>query len=358
MNNIENPHLNDIKFEVEKKYRRKGIVIAICSGMSYGLYSAFLTFGMSQGVWADWYGDNSLNLSVFVVTFVLGALGSAINDTCSAIWSIVIASIKGKIVDLKKCFFSKPGLIMALAALVGGPIASTAYVVALQMAGSIIIPITALCPAIGAILSRILFKQQLNFRIACGIGICIFASILIGSTAMSDSAPQNLLLGCLIAFIAALGWGIEGCIAGYGTVLIDYEIGITIRQTVSGITNLIVLVPLMCLISGDVSLAPKLTIMAVSSWPSMLFFIISGFCAVYAYSLWYKGNSMCGTALGMACNGMYSFWGPFFCWLVIGVFFKQDGWALQPIAWIAAIIMIIGIFLIAVNPITLFKGEK
>ena len=34
---------------------------------------------------------------------------------------------------------------MIVAALIGGPIAGTAYVVALQMAGPIVVPISALC---------------------------------------------------------------------------------------------------------------------------------------------------------------------------------------------------------------------
>lgn len=53
---------------------------------------------------------------------------------------------------------------MILAALVGGPIAVSAYVVALQMGGTLIVPIAALNCAVGAILGRIFFKQELNLR--------------------------------------------------------------------------------------------------------------------------------------------------------------------------------------------------
>jgi hypothetical protein len=111
----------------------------------------------------------------------------------------------------------------------------------------------------------------------------------------------------------------------------------------------------MAIIAGNVLLAPTLTATALTNGPSMMFFVVSGFFALFAFSLWYKGNSMCGTALGMACNGAYSFWGPFFCWIVLGVFLGQDGWALAPIAWAAAIVMVIGILLIAVNPLELLR---
>ena len=35
---------------------------------------------------------------------------------------------------------------------------------------------------------------------------------------------------------------------------------------------------------------------------------------------------------------------------MLGLFFKEDGWMLAPIAWIGAVVMFFGILLIAVNP--------
>lgn len=86
-------------------------------------------------------------------------MGSALNDTCSAIWCLIIAAMKGKLGDFFRTLRTKPGIVMICAALVGGPIASTCYVIGLQQAGSLAVPISALCPAIGAILARVLFKQ-------------------------------------------------------------------------------------------------------------------------------------------------------------------------------------------------------
>lgn len=346
------------KKKLSSQFFKKGVTVAILSGMCYGLYSAFITLGMSNGVWADWYGVNTAALSAFVITYMIGALGSAINDTVSAIWCIGIAAVKGKLGDFFRTLQTKPGRMMIFAALLGGPIASTAYIVALQMAGSIVIPITALCPAIGAIMARILFKQKLTPRMLLGIAICFSATLMIGGLGFLSDAPAGMMLGILIAFIAAFGWGLEGCIAGYGTSMIDYEIGITIRQCTSGLSNLIILVPIMAIMAGNFGLAPTLIGQAVTSGDAMIWFVVSGFFAVFAYSLWYKGNSMCGAALGMACNGAYSFWGPFFCWLILGVFAGQDGWALAPIAWAAAIVMALGILVISMNPLDLFRKKE
>ncbi|WP_342429370.1 EamA family transporter [Neobacillus sp. FSL H8-0543] len=347
----------EAKSKLSSQFFKKGIIIALFSGLMYGFYSAFMTLGMSKGVWVDWYGVNKAALSAFVITYLLGALGSAVNDTCSAGWALLNVGVKGKLGDFFRTLNTKPGRIMILAALVGGPISSTAYVVGLQMAGSIVIPITALCPAIGAVLGRLLFKQQLTKRMMLGVAICVIASFMIGSTSLGGDAPEGMLLGISIAFIAALGWGFEGCVAGYGTSMIDSEIGITIRQVISGLSNLIILVPVFAILSGDLMLSTDLIGQAFTSGSAMIWFAIAGFCAFVSYMCWYKGNSMCGAALGMACNGTYSFWGPFCCWLILGVFAGMEGWGLPPIVWIGAVIMVFGILVIAMNPMDLFKKK-
>ena len=353
-NSIGSDQVIGLKRRMQRSYFTKGITIAVLSGMSYGLYSAFVTKGMGLGAWGDWYTVHVAG----VMIVLLGALGSAVNDIISAVWCLIIAAIKGKIGDFLRCLRSKPGRVMILCALAGGPIASTAYLVALNMAGSIIIPITALCPAIGAILGRLIFKQKLTPRMLVGVFVCVGASIMIGSVGLGEDGGTSILVGCLIALIAAFGWGVEGCIAGFGTTLIDYEIGITIRQTTSGLSNLVILLPVVSLLAGNIGLAPEFIGAAFSDSAAMPYFVISGFFALFAFSLWYKGNSMCGAALGMACNGAYSFWGPFFCWIVLGLFFGEEGWMIAPIAWVGAVVMFFGILLIAINPFAGLMKKK
>lgn len=346
------------KEKMKSNFFKKGVAIALFSGIAYGVYTAFLTMGMTKGVWADWYGENTAGLSTFVIIYMLAALGNAINDSCSAIWALGNALVKGKFKDFIRCLNTKPGRILIVAALIGGPIAGTAYVVALQMAGPIIVPISALCPAIAAILGRILYKQEINKRMAIGIGICIFASFLIGSTGMTGDVSSSLFLGLAIAIIAALGWGFEGCVAGYASAMIDPQIGICIRQLASGIANLFIVLPIMGLIAGDMSLSFNLVGQAFTSSPAMIWFILSGLLTFMTFMTWYAGNSMCGAGLGTACNGTYSFFGPFFCYLILGVMAGIEGWTLPAIAWIGAIIMMIGILTIAMNPLDLFKKKN
>ena len=43
------------KAKLQSSFMKKGITVAILSGMCYGMYSAFLYVGTSNGIWADWY---------------------------------------------------------------------------------------------------------------------------------------------------------------------------------------------------------------------------------------------------------------------------------------------------------------
>lgn len=337
---------------------KKGVGIGLFSGFSYGLFSAFLALAMTKGVWGDWYGANKAGLSAFAIVYVLGALGCGVNDTCSAVWALVMAGVRGKLGDFFRSLNTKPGRMIMMAALMGGPIANSAYVIGLASAGSIIVPISALCPAIGAILSRILYKQKLNKRMIFGIIICVSASAWIGISSMSGGAHKGAVVGIIAAIIAAVGWGIEGCIAGYSTSMVDSEIGISIRQATSGLSNLIIFVPIIAILGGNASLSFHLTAQAFTSSPAMIWFAVSGLCAYLSYMTWYKGSAMTGVALGMATNGTYSFFGPFCCWIILGVMFGIKGWTLTPIDWVCAVLMAIGILIIAMNPMDLFKKKE
>ncbi|MBM6689128.1 hypothetical protein H6A35_09690 [Collinsella tanakaei] len=352
-----------------RRFLARGIAFASASGVCYGLYTAFLTLAQTRGVWGEWFaggawGAGNPALSAFAVTFVLATLASGINDLFSGIWSVLACARNGQLHDLAKTLASKPGVAMVACAAIGGPVASTAYVVALNAAAAsgnpgVIVPIAALNCAIGAVLGRVLFKQELKGHMVAGIAVCLFAAAAIGGASVTAIGP-GAATACLFALVAAFGWGFEGCVAGFGTALIDYRVGIAIRQLSAGVLELAVAFPLIAAVGACFADAPLLAAAALSD-PSIAVFAISGLFAMPAFSFWYKGNSMCGTALGMACNGTYAFWGPFFIWLIMGALNiggMSEGYPpLSPMQWAAAVVMVTGIFLIAVDPVEAVRGR-
>ena len=337
----------------EKSFRKKGIFIALMSGFLYGGYTAFMTQGMATGIWNDFYGGTGVaaGISAFGLVYTLSAVGAAVNDICSAVWTLIYAAIIGRLGDFGRSLKTKPGRILIIAAIIGGPIASTAYVVGLQMAGSIIVPIAALNAAIGAIIGRLIFKQPLTKGMVGGIVLCFAAAVLIGSTGMSfgEGFSGEMLLGMVAAFCAALGWGIEGAVGGYACCMVDTEVAICIRQCTSGIVNGVIFCSLLSVIGGD-GIGSELALVghALADGPSIWMFFIGGVFASWSFKFWYKGASMCGAALGMGCNGTYAFWGPFWCFIVCGLIFGTDGYAIPWQGWVGALIMVIGIFVLAI----------
>ena len=346
------------KQKADSAFLKKGVFIAIMSGITYGLYSGFLTYGMGVGIWADWYSETpSIAFSGFAITYILASLGSALNDSISGVWMLIKCAVLGELGDWVRCLKTKPGVVMIICAIIGGPIASTCYVAALQVGGSIIVPFAALNAAIGALIGHFVFKQKLSGTMVAGIILCLICAAVIGGTSF-DGFGGTAMLGILLALVCALGWGIEGSVAGFGTTLIDYNIGITIRQVTSGIGNTIILLPLLCLVDGNGLNGFSLFGNALVD-SSVIFFVISGLFASLSYGFWYKGASMCGAALGMTCNGAYAFWSPFFIWIICGVFGGWEGYALGPVQWIAAAVMIIGIAMVGdINPLNAFKKKE
>lgn len=360
--------ITQLKAQHHRKFMKKGIAFAVASGICYGLYTAFLTLAETQGVWGAWFASEPWGgapLSAFTVTFALAALAAGLNDLFSGFWSLVACAKNGQLGDLWKTVKTKPGRVMILCAAIGGPFATIAYVVALNSATAagnpgVIVPIAALNCAIGTVLGRILFKQKLEAHKVLGVLICLVAAGVIGGTSFANMGPEALF-GCLFAFLAAFGWGFEGCVAGFGTILIDYRIGIGIRQITAGVLEFAIAFPVLAIVGDGFSALPSILSAAMTD-PALLLFAVSGFFAMPAFSFWYKGNSMCGAALGMACNGMYAFWGPFFIWILLGVLnvggMSADYPPLSIEQWIGAVIMVLGIFCIAINPLDAFKKKE
>ena len=67
---------------------------------------------------------------------------------------------------------------------------------------------------------------------------------------------------------------------------------------------------------------------------------------------------MTGVAMGMATNGTFSFFGPFCCWILLGVVFGIKGWTIPPIDWFCAVLMAFGILIISANPMDFFRKQE
>lgn len=322
--------------ETRKRFRRIGITAGIISGLTYGLYT---TFVLIAGFYKPLEGASDL-IPGLTGALILAYVTSGLNDLFAGLWLTAYNFKTGRIRELGRSLKLFPGKISLLGSFVGGPIASGAYLLGLNLAGAYAIPISAMYILFGAFFSRIILKQKIVPRVGTGMFICVIGAIIINW--VKPEGSSNFTLGIIFAFVAAIGWALEGVFAAYGSAMLDSDVLINIRQLLSGIVDLFVVLPII----GGMGLLGN----TMQSAPPVAWLVLSGFCAAVSYLCWYKANSTVGCAIGMSLNITYAFWGVLFCIL----FIKQP---ITPTIVIGSIIIIIGAILVSVNPLELF-GKK
>lgn len=319
------------KKKMASSFVRQGITAGFISAITFGLYSTVSAYAMGMepmvGV-----------ASVFAVPFV----ASAINDSIAAIWLIIFNVMKGRLKEIGRSLCVFPGLMVVLGALFGGPIANGAYLIGIASAGAAAIPISALFPMFGAIFARMFLKQQISRRVAIGMGICIVGAIMISLDGGGD-VGNNFTLGIICALIAAIGWGLEGVFSAFGMSMIDSNIAITIRQGVSGIIFITVVLPIFNALGlfGEVLASPKI----------MFVIAIGALFAAVSFLSWYIANSKVGVATGMSLNSTYVLWGVIFSAIFLNT-------SLSPMMIIGALIITAGAIIVSVNPFEFFKKKE
>lgn len=316
--------------EARKKFKAIGVTTGLISGLMYGLYTTFVLI-------AGYYKPLAGAVGLFAAPYVT----SGLNDLFAGIWLTAYNVKTGRIREIGRSLRLFPGKIILIGSLVGGPIASGAYLMGLAMAGAYAIPISAMYILFGALFARIFLKQKIVPRVGIGMVICVVGAIVINW--VKPEGSTNFTLGIICAFVAAIGWALEGVFAAYGSAMLDTDVVINIRQLLSGIVDLVVILPMV----GGMGLLKD----TLFSMPPVMWLLVSGLCAAISYLCWYKSNSTIGCAMGMSLNITYAFWGVMFCIL----FLKQP---LTPTIIIGSIIIILGAVLVSVDPFELLIKKE
>lgn len=318
--------------KMQANFAKKGSAIGLFSGITFGLHSAVLGVALAMAPFTN-------GVSVVVAPLV----GAAINDSIAALWLLFYNIAQGRSKEIWRSLKTFPGLMVCIAALMGGPIANAAYLMGIQFAGAAYaIPVSALFPVVGAILARIFLKQKVTKRVVIGMAICVLGAIVIGYTPPEGDTNPHFYIGMLCAFIAAFGWGAEGTLSAFGTAVIDPKIAINIRQATSGIVFLVVILPII----GGFGVLGKV----FASPATLLIIAIAALAAAVSFLTWYKCNSMSGVAQGMALNSTYVMWGIMFSYFLGNVEITKT-------LIIGAILVLVGAILVAVDPREMF-GKK
>lgn len=269
----------------------------------------------------------AMALATFVSTFL--------HDACSAIFTFIYNGVKGNLKNVWKAFKTKSGKWVVAAAVIGGPVGMTGYVMAVQYMGASIGAIaSAIFPAIGSVLAYIFLKEKMKWH----QWIFLLATLagVFGLSYSPELSVSNFWLGLLGAVMCSFGWGIEAVILA--KCLTDPEVtdeyALQIRQTTSALTYGIIILPVLKGWGVTLDLFTK-----NSGWVLPTIALAALFATV-SYLFYYKAISQIGASKAMALNVTYTAWAIVFTATIF-----RDTSVLSPLTIIcAAVVLVCGIF--------------
>lgn len=291
-------------------------------GALFGLFSGIL-WGLGGVLLGTVLGMPPLNLETTKAPLVVACL----HDGIAAFWllsSTLLSDPRKKI----RCLDGSSVLMVCFAALLGGPVAMSGYLLGIQFSSvSYAVSITACCPAFGALFAWIFLKQKICKQTF--LGMCI---TIIGAISLSY-APESLhqthpcfYIGLALSLVTAIMWGLEGVLSTYAMKTMDTAVAVTIRQSFSFFSYLIFVIP--CI--DGLSLLQK-----TATSQSGLVIVLAALVAAASYRFWYAAMSLAGVARGMSLNSTYALWSILFSFellhieltfqLVLGALFITTG---------------------------------
>ncbi|MCK5920114.1 MAG: DMT family transporter [Methylococcales bacterium] len=192
-------------------------------------------------------------------------------------------------------------------AIFGGPIALFGSYLAIGYVGPVFAAIAALMyPVVGATLAKYWYHERISRRATLGIAIILVGGVSIyvpGLQAESTTLGSSAWLGYIGGLMAAVGWGIEGAIAGRILDVSDPDVGITIRFTAEVFYWLCLILPAVIIFSGWGII--DLMAAALNS-KALIWILLAGVSFGFCYVAWYKSFPLIGVGRGQAIAALYS----------------------------------------------------
>lgn len=294
----------------------------LLSGILWGLDTTILGVALAMTPFVS--SEQAIFLAPFISTFL--------HDFFSSVWMSIYMCFKGQLMTTLKKAKTRSGRFIILAALLGGPVGMTGYVLAIKYIGpSYTAIISSLYPAMGALLSYIFLKEKMKPISIFGLALSIFGIITLGYTPSGHA--ENFFLGFIFALMCVIGWASEAVICAYGMSEeeVSPEQSLQLRQLTSAITYSFILIPLLKGISTTLTIS--------LSWASVVILITALF-GTTSYVCYYKAIHKLGATKAMSLNITYSAWS-----ILFGVVLLRQPLSLKSI--ICAVIIMIGSILAA-----------
>lgn len=320
----------------ELGHAKKGLIWGVISGATWGLDGVI--WGMAYA-----FLPFAIESDVLKVIIAVSVASAAMHDGFAGFWLFWYNLFTGRWKEYARTLRTKPGQIVCIAALFGGPIAMTGYSAGIMLAGaSYALAVTAMYPAVGAILAVFVLKEKIVPRVYIGIAMCILGAIVVNWTPPAGDAYPMFYLGMGLSLLATVGWGVEGVLSAYGMDMADPDIAIGIRQATSFIVYFVLILPVL---AGTVIFFEAFTTGALG------YMALAGLLGAISYLAWYRAINMTGVGRAMAFNVTYALWAIVFGYLLTDIEITTN-------LVIGALIITGGTILVLANPKELLNLRK
>jgi|MGYP000463199202 integral membrane protein len=309
--------------------------------MRYGIGSGAL-WGLDTVILAI-----ALALNPFATDAHASLVSAALHDAVCALILLVFMAMRGRLKDTWRAIHTRSGRAVMVAALLGGPIGMSGYLLAIDQIGAgYTAIISTFYPALGTALAVLVLKERMRPRQVIALAVAIGA--IIATSYTSTSVSGSALWGVLGALAAVVGWGCEAVILAWGMRddAVDNETALQIRETTSGLTYLVLVVPL----GGALSSTGQ----ALTSPGAMGLVALAAAAGTASYLFYYKAIDLLGAARAMALNISYSAWAVLFAFLLQSI-------VPAPIQIVLCVVILIGTVLAATEnwrELTSFKSQS
>ena len=235
-----------------------------------------------------------------------------------------------------------------LAAVIGGPVGMTGYVLAIHAMGSSVGAVaSAAYPAVGAVLAFLFLKEKMPWY------RWVFLLLTLGGVHGLSYSPSieggNFLLGLLGVLMCSFGWGSEAVILArcLRNAQIRHTYALQIRQTTSAIVYGAVLLPIL---KGW-----GFTARLFTSHTGLLLPILAlaALFATTSYLCYYRSIARIGASKSMALNVTYAAWA-----LVFTAIVKQDASVFTPLTVACTAVVLVCGILAAADPKQVFHRNS
>ncbi len=328
MNNNSILSAEEVLIKKELFHAKMGVFWSLFAGVAWGLDGVLLGIMLILVPFTD-----------ELVFFMAPLVGACLHDGFAAFWVFLFNLISGKWREYIRTLATRPGQIVCCGALLGGPIAMSGYLLGIKFAGaSYALSITAMYPAVGAILAVFILKEKITFRAWIGIATCIIGALVVSWTPPPGNNYPHFYLGLGLSLIPMFGWALEGVLGAYAMDMVDPSIAVGIREATSFVIYFVAVLPVI----AGFTLFKDVFVSGISS--NLLYILIfSGLVGGIAYLGWYKAINMTGVGRAMAINITYALWS-----IIFAVILTDFQITLSLI--IGAVIITVGSILVIANP--------